>query len=154
MKVSTLPNPAFLQRLVNMQSRNQILEVGRFYLSPSLWKEQKDLLTLCPVKALCTYCVSHTQLLRRSHSQFFCLLWQSRLRLKLKSSGCHIDLLMSFFLLIQNRGFPNSYKDTCQLNQKYSHFMGCTQRLFLWGTFVLQCHGLNGFLFQIITQLM
>lgn len=68
--VSIWPNPAFLPKVLNPQSINQVLEVTQFQPSSTSQAEQDKLLTLCPVMALRAY-LSHTQSLRRTHSQLF-----------------------------------------------------------------------------------
>ena len=58
--VSLWPNPAFLPKVVNPQTVNQVIEVNAFRPDPNL----------CPVQALSTY-IARTQSLRSSHSQLF-----------------------------------------------------------------------------------
>ena len=61
--VSLWPNPAFLPKVVNRQSINQVLEVDAFQPASASQAEQDRLLTLCPVRALRAY-LTHTQPLR------------------------------------------------------------------------------------------
>ncbi|KAK0135508.1 hypothetical protein N1851_028633 [Merluccius polli] len=68
--VSLWPNPAFLPKVVNRQSINQVLEVDAFQPASASQAEQERLLTLCPVRALRAY-LTHTQPLRGAHSQLF-----------------------------------------------------------------------------------
>ncbi|KAK0151149.1 hypothetical protein N1851_007723 [Merluccius polli] len=58
--VSLWPNPAFLPKVINPQTVNQVIEVGAFRPDP----------TLCPVRALRAY-TARTHSLRCSHSQPF-----------------------------------------------------------------------------------
>ena len=68
--VSLWPSPAFLPKVVNRQSINQVLEVDAFQPASASQAEQERLLTLCPVRALRAY-LTHTQPLRGAHSQLF-----------------------------------------------------------------------------------
>lgn len=74
-----------------------------------------------------TVCVSHATS-KKAPFSVFCLLWQRRLGLKLHKQRLSHWFVDVIFHANTEQGFPNSYKDSGQLNQKYSHFMDCTQR--------------------------
>ena len=68
--VSLWPNPAFLPKVVNPQTVNQVIEISSFCPDPTLVEGDLALHTLCPVRALRAY-LARTHSLRHSHSQLF-----------------------------------------------------------------------------------
>ena len=66
--VSLWPNPAFLPKVVNPQTVNQVIDISAF--RQTRLQGDVGLQALCPVRALRAY-VACTQSLRRSHSQLF-----------------------------------------------------------------------------------
>ena len=68
--VSLWPNPAFLPKVVNFQTVNQVIEISSFQPEQASAMGNIGLQTLCPVRVLRAY-MARTQSLRHSHSQLF-----------------------------------------------------------------------------------
>ncbi|XDV51168.1 hypothetical protein PO909_020095 [Leuciscus waleckii] len=69
--VSLWPNPAFLPKVLNTCTINQVIELAAFQPDPDLSCTELDLATLCPVRALRTY-VDRTRCFRTSDQLFVC----------------------------------------------------------------------------------